>query len=621
MPMSEAPPSVRTLQRAQTRIPLEIDRAGASAGKRQIKCSFASGAIIDDPWNGPVQLSMDAAAVDLEYARAHGLPVLTMHERSLPVGRVQDITLDAGRLTGVIQFSASPEGAALYQDCVDGIITDTSVGASIIAVREEPSHLVAIRWRPQEVSLVDRGADPTVGINRAAAVPAAPVEVLDTMSQPTVPAADPAGAAGTNPATPTVSGGAPALDLPRQQAIMDLGRWAMARLPGSDIERVAEDYCQCGQTFEAFRGEVWKRIGEAKKAEPAIGAPPSELGLSRKEEQSFSIVRAALAHLTNDWKRAGFELECSRAIADRLNRQAQGFFIPTEVQAQIGRAAFDLARTSQSAGDPQYGGFIVPTDYRADLWIEALRAQSVALSMGVRTLPGLVGNVAIPRQTGSATFTWIPEGGSATDSNLTFGQANLTPRTIAGAVPMTRRLLQQSSPGVEALVRSDLVRGASLAVDLAVFEGPGSAGQPLGIVNSAAINTVSVTTDGTPTWDEVVQFETEVATDNALAGSLAYLSTPAVYGKMKITAKATGQMGFVMDADGTVNGYRAFRSTQLTTNQLIFGDWSQIIVAFWGVLDIKPDEATLASSGGLVLRAFQDADVAIRHPTAFAKGT
>lgn len=610
-----------TLREHEPRFALTIDRAAANADALEIPASAASDAIIDDPWNGPVQLAMDPAAVDLTEALARGVPVLTMHERALPVGRFVDPRIEGGRLLGTIRFSRSDLGRQLYQDCADGILTDTSVGAAISAVQEQPSHLVAIRWRPREISLVDRGADPAVGIARAAADAAAPSTsgVTSPMPEPTHPAADPAGSAGT--AAPATGGGATSAETQRVTNIMELARYADTRAPELGLGKLADDYIQCGRPQEEYRAEVWRRLQERQAQQPGVTAPPTQTGMSQREAKQFSIVRASLAALTGDWKRAGFELECSRAIADRLNRPARGFFVPSEVQAHIGEQAMHVQRTAQSVGDPTYGGFVVPTNYRGDLFIESLRAQSVAMSLGVVSLPGLVGNVAIPKQTGSASFAWVPEGGAATDSAVTFGQVALSPRTIAGAVPMTRRLLQQSSPAIESLVRQDMVRGASLAIDLAVFEGLGASGQPLGVLNHASINTVSVSTDGTPTWEEVVQFETEVASDNALSGSLAYLTTPGVVGKMKVTAKATGQMGFVMSSDGTVNGYPCARSTQLTANTLAFGDWSQIIVAFWGVLDIQPDEATLASSGGLVLRVFQDADIAIRQPTAFAKGT
>ena len=600
-------------------IPLSLTRAEADPQAMEIPCSFASDAIIDDPWLGPVQLSMDATAIDLSEAITRGIPVMMMHERDLPIGRVKDVRLEGGRLLGTIRFSRSDKGQKLYHDCVDGILTDTSVGASINAVREEANHLVALRWKPNEVSLVDRGADAAVGINRRhqptpVSPPAAPVAVINPEDTPMAETPIHADSQGSAPATP------PAVGINRQseqdQAIMGLAEYIHARHPETHILRLAEDYSQFGRPFEDFRNEAWGIVKRAQELAPKQAAAQPDIGLTQQEAKEFSIVRAALAQLTGDWKKAGFELECSRAIADQLGKAPRGFFVPAEVQRAMGQAS--LKR--QSVGDPVGGGFLVAQDYRGDMFVEALRAQSIAMQAGVRTLPGLQGNVTIPVQTGSASFAWIQEGGNGTDSNLTFGAINLAPRTISGAVPMTRRLLAQSSPAIEQLVRQDLVTGAALALDLAIFEGSGHSGVPLGIVNHASINTQAVSTDGSPTWAEMVGFESEIAADNALGGRMAYVTTPAVVGHCKTTSKDTGSGRFIQEGS-TVNGYPVLVSTQLTASTIIFGDWSQIMVGMWGVLDIKADEAALAASGGLVLRAFHDVDVGIRQAVAFCKGT
>lgn len=41
-------------------------------------------------------------------------------------------------------------------------------------------------------------------------------------------------------------------------------------------------------------------------------------------------------------------------------------------------------------------------------------------------------------------------------------------------------------------------------------------------------------------------------------------------------------------------------------------------MGMWDVLDIMPDTATYAKRAGLVIRVFQDIDVAIRHSESFA---
>lgn len=616
-------------------IPLTLDRAAADPDKLEVQCSIASDAIVDDAWLGPVMLSMEPEAVNLDSARSRGIPVLEMHERDLPVGRVFSPRLENGRLVGTLRFSRTEKGQKLYLDCVDGIITDTSVGAIITAVREEPSHLVAIRWTPREVSLVDTGADQSVGINRkaadAAATDALPTSlhelaraIKESFHQPADTAINPQKVttmSEPHQAAETAQGSAQTVSIgvdrsaENTKAIMGLAEYIHARHPEMNVMRLAEDFSQFDRPFEDFKREAWDMLRKHQELNPKSAAPSPDLGLSKKEEKQFSIVRAALAQLTGDWKRAGFELECSRAISETLGKAPRGFFVPTEVQRQMGLAS--IQRT-QSVGDPTLGGFIVSQDYRGDLFVDALRAQSVAMMAGVRSMPGLVGNVTIPVQTGTSTFAWIQEGVDGSASNVTFGAINMAPRTVAGAVPMTRRLLMQSSPSIEQLVRQDLVTGAALAIDDAILEGSGHSGVPLGITNHPDINTSTISSAGNPDWDEMVVFESEIAADNALGGRMSFITTPAVRGALKVKSKDTGSGMFIMEGN-EVNGYPVYVSTQLASNAILFGDWSQIMVGFWGTLDIKADESTLAASGGLVLRAFQDVDVAVRYGKAFCK--
>ena len=58
---------------------------------------------------------------------------------------------------------------------------------------------------------------------------------------------------------------------------------------------------------------------------------PRELGLSVKEKRSYSLLNC-LAHIQKgQWDQVGLEREASDAIANRLGKQPQGFFVPTEV--------------------------------------------------------------------------------------------------------------------------------------------------------------------------------------------------------------------------------------------------------------------------------------------------
>jgi HK97 family phage major capsid protein len=89
-----------------------------------------------------------------------------------------------------------------------------------------------------------------------------------------------------------------------------------------------------------------------------------------------------------------------------------------------------------------------------------------------------------------------------------------------------------------------------------------------------------------------------------------------VRGALKVTAKDSGSGIFLLDG-GVANGYPVATSTQLSQHRIIFGNFADVIIGEWGVLDIMEDKATKVASGGVVIRAFQDVDSAIRHPESF----
>ncbi|WP_244126772.1 phage major capsid protein, partial [Xylella fastidiosa] len=69
---------------------------------------------------------------------------------------------------------------------------------------------------------------------------------------------------------------------------------------------------------------------------------------------------------------------------------------------------------------------------------------------------GLVGNVDIPRQKGTTQAYWVGEGDSPEKSKPALDQIHFTPKSLAAYTDITRRLLLQSTPDAEQIVRSDL---------------------------------------------------------------------------------------------------------------------------------------------------------------------
>jgi HK97 family phage major capsid protein len=51
---------------------------------------------------------------------------------------------------------------------------------------------------------------------------------------------------------------------------------------------------------------------------------------------------------------------------------------------------------------------------------------------------------------------------------------------------------------------------------------------------------------------------------------------------------------------------------------LIYGDWSDLIIAYWSGIDLLANPYSNAGKGSVTLHAFLDANVAVRHVESFA---
>jgi HK97 family phage major capsid protein len=327
------------------------------------------------------------------------------------------------------------------------------------------------------------------------------------------------------------------------------------------------------------------------------------------------------------WDDAAFEREVSDAVAGKFKqRKFQGNIqIPTEVLVSGMRNA-NLHKRDLNVANGTQGGYLVANELQPASFIELLRNRLMVRMLGARVLTGLEGNLSIPKQTGGATAYWLTESGAPSESEQGIGQVGLTPKTVGAYTEFTRRMILQSSLDVENFVRDDLAKVLATAIDKAAIKGTGASGEPLGILNTTGIGSVTITT-GTFTDAKMIDLETEVAIDNADLGALAYLASAADRGRMKkqdigtdtgkrVWTTVPGQPGV-----GEVNGYFAYATNQLAADEVIFGNWEDLIIGEWGVLDMLVNPYAKDTSGGVRVTAFQDVDCAVRHPESFARTT
>jgi HK97 family phage major capsid protein len=334
--------------------------------------------------------------------------------------------------------------------------------------------------------------------------------------------------------------------------------------------------------------------------------PANQFEPTPRERNRFSISKLLLSAADPIKYSASFERGLCEEYAKERGIISKGISIPKELLTG-GQRTMNVASATA-------GGNLKGTNLLGSEMIPLARNRALADQLGVRVLPNLVGDIAIPTQTGAITAGWMSDestGESASD--MTVGQKTMNPKTLNATTSFSRRLLLQSTPQVDGLIEEDLQQVVRLGRDKALFHGTGTT-QPTGIIATSGVGLGTVKTSWT--LAEIIAMETAVADANLDVETMAYVTTPTIKGTLKGTSKVSGQNGFIWEGND-VNGYRAFATKQITAGFVVFGDFNQAVIGEWGGLDIVVDPYT--SKAGLVyVTAYFSMDVALRYAGAFA---
>jgi HK97 family phage major capsid protein len=368
----------------------------------------------------------------------------------------------------------------------------------------------------------------------------------------------------------------------------------------ADLDRISSD-------LEALNGEERRaRIFEAAERQ-AEGETVGAAGGSR-ELRGYSVAKAVQEAATG--RLTGIEAEYHQEQA--RGREVRGVMVPTEM-------LLGAERRGQTVGTNTEGGYLVPTTQTAlaDRYRPALKTES----MGATVLRNLSGFLDVPKLTASGSVSWVAENGEPSRSSVGFGKVSIAPHTVSGEYQVSRRLMVQSAQSIEDLLRRDLGFLLAQALDAAAINGSGASNQPLGVLKTSGVEKVTTATAFSDTTSDLIA---ALELDD-VSGSRAFLTNPTV---MNACRKIKDTQSHVIPTTELFHGERVEVTTQVPKNigsgsdksALIFGQWAELLIGYWSAVDIlvNPYHPDVASSGGSLIHAFLDADVAVRHTEAFA---
>lgn len=345
---------------------------------------------------------------------------------------------------------------------------------------------------------------------------------------------------------------------------------------------------------------------------------------------------------------AARELEVATELRSRSpGRKFRGVPVPSDifrVPADVGLPLLETRAPNSTFRTDGAGAPLVREQYRPDLYVDLLRANLVTAALGVRVLEDIqgAGSVVIPKQLTGANAGWVGEDEDVPEAAATWGGITLTPHTLGCWASLSRRMILTSNPAIEGLVRADLAAAVAEGIDAAFLNGNPAADAPEGLLRKDAgdgVNVVSFGPDGGPvSWAKILAMMSAPRRKNVASSRLGWLGSSRISEAAMQTLRVTGDAsgGFVMEvgADGQMRlAGRPYMETELPAMlnhtegassdlaALVFGDFSEAIIAFWtGALDLIVDPYTLSTAGAVRITVLRDVDIAFRRLEAFAIG-
>lgn len=240
-----------------------------------------------------------------------------------------------------------------------------------------------------------------------------------------------------------------------------------------------------------------------------------------------------------------------------------------------------------------------------------LQARLVFGEAGARFLNGLSSDVVVPVM-GAGNAEWTDEIADADSAGITFDSVKLQPKRLSTYIDISRKFLIQSSDSAEAYIREEIINAIAQKLESTILG------------NTAETTTApgGIWYDVTPTevadFADLTDFEADLDDAN-VGGNRKYIVTNKAKAYFRNMTKGSS-LALVWQGN-EIDGTPALATSNAGAGKkFVYGDWSNLIIASFGSLELTTDTITQARKGmvRLVVNAYYDAKVC--RPTAFAFG-
>lgn len=351
-------------------------------------------------------------------------------------------------------------------------------------------------------------------------------------------------------------------------------------------------------------------------------------GLISAHDSSEMVARGGVG---GEWSRDGKQVPVlgrtdsfAKAVkAERMSSNAS-FGFGDYVAAMV-RGTDNMAiRAALSEGTDSAGGYTVPTFLLADV-IDRMRAKTVCIQAGARTIPLETKKTSIARIASDPTAAWRLENGAINVSDPTFEKVEFNAKSLAVLVKVSRELLDDSVNINDALMMA-FAGSMAAETDRVCLFGSGVDPEPLGINGTTNVGVQSMGTNGAALtgWGKVLDTILEIKQDNG-ADPTAMVMSPRTWRTIEGFVDTTGQP---LQAPRAVAAIPSMVSTNVlntmtqgTANNasaIVVGDFTQMMLGIRTELRIEVLRELFAANHQYAFVAHLRFDVQLAHPESFA---
>jgi HK97 family phage major capsid protein len=296
-------------------------------------------------------------------------------------------------------------------------------------------------------------------------------------------------------------------------------------------------------------------------------------------------------------------------------------------RAVVQKRAMTATGTTTTTGDQ--GGQTIQTNIGGLL--DAFYNALVLIPAGATVLSDLRGNFNWPRYVKPSDPASVTENGAAGAQNPLVSTVSFSPQRIAAYTTISDQLLIQSNEAIEAVVRRNIQKQASVYFQKMAIYGAGhGSNQPQGILGVTGIGSVAGGTNGAaPTWAELISTKSKVSEADALQGNLGWLINAKTEAQLQTTLKNSvsgTDSRYIIDSEiapGVFAGYKYWLTNSVPSNlvkgtsgsvcsAIIFGDFQDLVLAFWGGMTLDLIRDTVTAQAGqrmLVTNMYGDSNI------------